>query len=267
MGVLQGRPRRRRRATRSRRRCAPAPGTRTSALTPRRSRPRRARRRDDAAGASRRRRPNLFVAIITLCVALLVAIAASAHEIGKTQVQASLRDGRYEIDVVVDPDALLSTLEALRSAADLARPAARRARSPDRGALPTCSSSGPASRSTARPAAPAFEYLPVVGVQRSRAGAVEGPADRRGARRRADVRLHLRPRARHLRAQRQDRRRPGRRPSGWSAARRARRSRWRRRCRRRRAPRSAWQYFALGFTHILPQRLRSRPVRASASSC
>jgi hydrogenase/urease accessory protein HupE len=56
--------------------------------------------------------PNLFIAMITLCIAMLFAIVASAHEIGKTQVQASLRDGAYEIDVVVDPDALLPTLEA-----------------------------------------------------------------------------------------------------------------------------------------------------------
>jgi hydrogenase/urease accessory protein HupE len=56
--------------------------------------------------------PNLFIIIIVLCVALLCAIAASAHEIGKTQAQASLRDGSYHIDVVVDPDALLPTLEA-----------------------------------------------------------------------------------------------------------------------------------------------------------
>jgi hypothetical protein len=56
--------------------------------------------------------PNLFIVMITLCVAMLFAIVASAHEIGKTQVQAALRDGIYEIDVVVDPDALLPTLEA-----------------------------------------------------------------------------------------------------------------------------------------------------------
>jgi hypothetical protein len=56
--------------------------------------------------------PNAFIVIITLCVAMLFAVVADAHEIGKTQVQASLRDGAYEIDVVVDPDALLPALEA-----------------------------------------------------------------------------------------------------------------------------------------------------------
>ena len=52
--------------------------------------------------------------IRTACVwaALCVAVPASAHEIGKTQVQATLRDGTYQIEVVVDPDALLPTLEA-----------------------------------------------------------------------------------------------------------------------------------------------------------
>ena len=83
--------------------------------------------------------PNLFIVIITLCIAMLVAIVASAHEIGKTQVQASLRDGAYEIDVVVDPDALLPTLEAY----------GQQAISRD---LPV-SFDG-------RPAASAFEYLP-----------------------------------------------------------------------------------------------------------
>jgi hydrogenase/urease accessory protein HupE len=43
---------------------------------------------------------------------VLGAIPAGAHEIGKTQAQASLRDGHYQVDIVVDPDALLPTLEA-----------------------------------------------------------------------------------------------------------------------------------------------------------
>ena len=64
-------------------------------------------RQPDAAIA-----PGAFVVILMLCIALLWATTASAHEIGKTQVQATLRDGSYQIDVVVDPDALLPTLEA-----------------------------------------------------------------------------------------------------------------------------------------------------------
>ncbi len=49
---------------------------------------------------------------VGLLVALLCASSANAHEIGKTQVLASLQDGAYQVDVVVDPDALLPTLEA-----------------------------------------------------------------------------------------------------------------------------------------------------------
>ena len=64
--------------------------------------------RRPAAGAAA---PNVFISVITLCIVLLCAVA-SAHEIGKTQVQASLRDRICQIDVVVDPDALLPTLEA-----------------------------------------------------------------------------------------------------------------------------------------------------------
>jgi len=47
-----------------------------------------------------------------LLVAVLVPAASGAHEIGKTQATAWLHDGAYQIDVVVDPDALLTTLEA-----------------------------------------------------------------------------------------------------------------------------------------------------------
>ena len=39
------------------------------------------------------------------------AVPAIAHEIGKTQVTATVRDGRYQVDIVVDPDALLTKLE------------------------------------------------------------------------------------------------------------------------------------------------------------
>jgi hypothetical protein len=57
-------------------------------------------------------RPHVFIGFVALCVSLMFALVASAHEIGKTQVQAQLRDGAYVIEVVVDPDALLPTLEA-----------------------------------------------------------------------------------------------------------------------------------------------------------
>jgi hydrogenase/urease accessory protein HupE len=45
-------------------------------------------------------------------LAMTIAAPARPHELGKTQAVATLRDGRYQIDVVVDPDALLITLEA-----------------------------------------------------------------------------------------------------------------------------------------------------------
>ena len=57
--------------------------------------------------------------------ALAVALPAAAHEIGKTQVAAAFRpDHKYEIDIVVDPDALLTKLEiyaGLAVTADLPR--------------------------------------------------------------------------------------------------------------------------------------------------
>jgi hydrogenase/urease accessory protein HupE len=47
---------------------------------------------------------------------LLFARPAGAHEIGKTQVTATIRDHDYTIDVVVDPDALLTKLEVFSGA-------------------------------------------------------------------------------------------------------------------------------------------------------
>lgn len=44
----------------------------------------------------------------------LATVVAVAHEIGKTQITAWLHEGTYQIDVVVDPDALLPMLEAYR---------------------------------------------------------------------------------------------------------------------------------------------------------
>ena len=54
------------------------------------------------------------VAVTVLCLGLVLLCGrpADAHDIGKTQVQATLLDNTYQIDVVVDPDALLPTLEA-----------------------------------------------------------------------------------------------------------------------------------------------------------
>ncbi len=90
---------------------------------------------------------------------MLVAIVASAHEIGKTQVQASLRDGAYEIDVVVDPDALLPTLEAYGQQA-ISRDLPRGERDRRIAGLASVFLERAAVSFDGRPAASAFEYLP-----------------------------------------------------------------------------------------------------------
>ena len=63
----------------------------------------------------------LLVFVLITCT----APAAPAHEIGKTQVGAVIRDGAYSIDVTVDPDALLVKLEVFSgsplSGADVGR--------------------------------------------------------------------------------------------------------------------------------------------------
>src|SRR5438128_1006813 len=54
---------------------------------------------------------------LLLMTALLLAVAASArgHEIGTTQATALIRpDGTYQVDVTIDPDALLTKLEVYR---------------------------------------------------------------------------------------------------------------------------------------------------------
>ena len=55
-------------------------------------------------------------AIGVICCALAWASVAEAHEIGKTQVRAVVdADNTYQVDVVVDPDALLTRLEILET--------------------------------------------------------------------------------------------------------------------------------------------------------
>jgi len=103
--------------------------------------------------------PNLFIVMITLGVAMLVAIVASAHEIGKTQVQAVLRDGAYEIDVVVDPDALLPTLEAYGQRT-ISRDLPRDERDRRIAALAGVFLERAAVSFDGRVAAPGFEYVP-----------------------------------------------------------------------------------------------------------
>jgi hypothetical protein len=63
--------------------------------------------------------------LLALMLLACTAGEAAAHEIGKTQVSAAIRDGAYTIAVTVDPDALLTKLEmfsgAPLSGGDIAR--------------------------------------------------------------------------------------------------------------------------------------------------
>jgi len=103
--------------------------------------------------------PNLFIGFIVACLVLLCAIAASAHEIGKTLVQASLRDGAYQVDVVVDPDALLPALEVY-GRHDVSRDLPREERDRRIAALSAVFLERVSVSFDGRPAVSAFEYLP-----------------------------------------------------------------------------------------------------------
>jgi hypothetical protein len=51
--------------------------------------------------------------LVVLSVVFLLTPTASAHELGVTQVNAEFRrDGSFQVDIAVDPDALLTRLEA-----------------------------------------------------------------------------------------------------------------------------------------------------------
>jgi len=92
-------------------------------------------------------------------IALLFSTPSSAHEIGKTQAQVSLRDGAYEIDVVVDPDALLPTLEAY-GGRTISRDLPRAERDRRIAALGGVFLERVIVSFDGRPSASAFEYLP-----------------------------------------------------------------------------------------------------------
>jgi HupE / UreJ protein len=50
--------------------------------------------------------------VLAFATAVISAVPASAHEMGNTQVTATIDDrGAYQLDIVVDPDALLTRLE------------------------------------------------------------------------------------------------------------------------------------------------------------
>ena len=52
------------------------------------------------------------LALALVWSALLLASPASAHEMGTSQASAEFRDSTFQVDIVVDPDTLLSKLEA-----------------------------------------------------------------------------------------------------------------------------------------------------------
>jgi hydrogenase/urease accessory protein HupE len=61
--------------------------------------------------------PACFRAFVITLGVCLVASPAPAHEIGRTQVTAAVAAGSYSFDVVVDPDALLTKLEVFSGGA------------------------------------------------------------------------------------------------------------------------------------------------------
>jgi len=104
-------------------------------------------------------KPHAFFAVLAAFACVIFVSPAAAHELGKTQAVASFRDGAYEIDVVVDPDALLGALEAYGHrpiSGDLPRAERDRRIAALAGVF--------LDRTTVmfdgRPAAPAFEYRP-----------------------------------------------------------------------------------------------------------
>ena len=115
----------------------------------------RASRHADARAIER----GLFSAVFVPCVVLLFAITAGAHEIGKTQVQASLLGRSYHIEVVVDPDALLPSLEAYGQR-PISRELPRGQRDRRIAALAEVFLERVSVSFDGRPAAAAFEYLP-----------------------------------------------------------------------------------------------------------
>ena len=99
------------------------------------------------------------VAAALLVIAVLSPMAASAHEIGKTQITASMSASAYQIDAVVDPDALLTTLEAYGGSA-VSRDLPRAERDRRIAALSPVFLERIAVTFDGQRVSPAFEYLP-----------------------------------------------------------------------------------------------------------
>lgn len=87
------------------------------------------------------------------------ASAVSAHELGKTQANVTVRDGRYTVDVTVDPDALLTRLEVF-SGSPLSPGLGRQARDERIAALWGTFVGRVTVRFDGRPETPRFTYLP-----------------------------------------------------------------------------------------------------------
>jgi hydrogenase/urease accessory protein HupE len=105
-----------------------------------------------------RRRVGFFTGFL---LAVLVGRAgpASAHEIGKTQATAVIRDNAYTVDVIVDPDALLTKLEVF-SGSQPSTGVARAERDQRIGSLAPVFLAGVTLRFDDTVARPQFEYLP-----------------------------------------------------------------------------------------------------------
>jgi hydrogenase/urease accessory protein HupE len=105
-----------------------------------------------------RRRAGFFIGFV---IAGLVGCAgqARAHEIGKTQATAVIRDNAYTVDVIVDPDALLTKLE-VSSGSRLSTGLGRAERDRRLGSLGPVFLAGITLRFDDMLARPRFEYLP-----------------------------------------------------------------------------------------------------------
>src|SRR5262245_395170 len=97
--------------------------------------------------------------VIVLVGLMLVSAPGSAHELGKTQATATLRDGACEVDISVDPDALLTTLEAYGGIVRTVR-YGRTDRDRRITELADIFLSRTQVRFDGQPASPAFEYRP-----------------------------------------------------------------------------------------------------------
>ena len=224
------------------------------------------RRHPGARGGHPRRAPGRVqmtraLLVWRCCAALWSAARRTAHEIGTSQASAVFRGAEFQIDVVVDPDTLLSKLEAFggRPVSHGLSRAERDSRIRELADVFLAETGVQFDGDSVRPR---FEYLPVVGLQRSGAVALGRATDRPRSRRAPALRLPLRPGAGHLCAQRADRRRSGRDALDRRRRHERARSRWPRAASPlTRARRGAAVPDARLHAHRAP-RSRSHPVRA-----